>query len=158
MKKKPNISDCVPIPSATDETIWHRKSLQEDTINNQSADYFYTAFGKELSDGIKDCLETGKSFDDLIERISDLASRSPAIDWEDQQRPENIKIEKDIIEWRKNNYWRINVRNITQSIASRSKFIFDQKKKEYEDYINWYESHSDEEKRNIDQLEDFGLL
>lgn len=158
MKKKPQITDLVPLPSIADEIIWHKKSLQENIINNKYAGYFYDTFGEELSDGIKVRLVNGEPYDDLIDRISGLAATSPAINWEDQQRPENIKIEKDIIKWRKDTYWTDNVRNITESIVSKSRDIFDQKMKEYEDYMKRYESHSDEEKRTIDSCEDFGLL
>lgn len=157
MRIEPVLTDFVPVPSISDEEIWHVKALQEDIINIQSASKFYGQFGKQLSEGVKEYFKSGKPISDLIEEISELASSMPATDWESQQKPINITSEKDVLNWRKEVYWRKNVRYITESIISRSKELYDQKKKEYEEYRMWYDTLTDEEKKHQDLLDDFGL-
>lgn len=157
MRNEPVLTDFVPVPSISDAEIWHAKALQEDIINIECASKFYDQFGKLLSEGVKEFFKSGKPISDLIEEISELASSMPATDWESQQKPINITSEKDVLNWRKEVYWRKNVRYITESIISRSKELYDQKKKEYEEYRMWYDTLTDEEKKHQDLLDDFGL-
>ncbi|NDA61913.1 MAG: hypothetical protein EBX50_07715 [Chitinophagia bacterium] len=158
MKPAPKISDFVSTPSNLNNNIWHLQSLREDIINPRIADEFYRNYANQLSEGIKDCLVNGSSLDDLIDRISDMASNCPAIDWENQVKPEEIKTETALIKWRKDTFWTMNVRYISESISAKAVEAYEKANLEYAKYENWYYSLTPDEQRTIDKSEEFGLL
>ena len=162
MRKQPKLSDYIFHPStlSKDGISWHNQSIKEDIINSSTAKEFYIQLGDDLYQGIKDCLNDGSSIEILIDKISELASQAPAIDidFEKQHLPQSIKSQDDLINWRKEKYWKKNVTYITESILLASRTIFEEENKKYNDYIKYYNTLSEDEKKDNDKFEDYVLV
>ncbi|MHA8103782.1 hypothetical protein [Aquirufa nivalisilvae] len=162
MKKEPKLTDYIFHPStlSPNGVNWHHQSIREDIINSETVEDFYKKFGDNLHQGIIDCLNDGSDIEILIDKISELASAFPAINinWEKQQIPNSIKNQEDLINWRKEVYWKKNVKYITESILLASNDLYFQEKNKYKDYIKLYNSLTKDEKRDFDKLEELGLF
>lgn len=161
MKKEPKLADfiCHPTKLSENRIMWHNESIKNDIINNETAQIFYKQFGNELYEGVQKYYDNQDSLQEFIEILSEKASVNPAIDihYEDQQKPIKVITEQQLIQWRKDKFWRKNIENIINLLFAQAHDIYHIQKNKYDEDLKYYNTLSEEEKKDYDKEEDYGL-
>ncbi len=162
MKKEPKLSDFISHPISNSESgiSWHNESIKKDLINPATAKEFYQKFGDDFQNLLKKIIDENIPLDTLIEEYSIKAASYPAIDIQkeaQQMAYENIQ-QTDIIKWRIDKFWKPNVRNISEAILKQAESVYQKEKIKYDENIKYYSSLSDDEKRDLDKSDEYGLM
>ncbi len=162
MKKEPKLSDFISHPISNSESgiSWDNESIKKDLINPATAKEFYQKFGDDFQNLLKKIIDENIPLDTLIEEYSIKAASYPAIDIQkeaQQMAYENIQ-QTDIIKWRIDKFWKPNVRNISEAILKQAESVYQKEKIKYDEYIKYYSSLTDDEKRDYDKHDEYGLI
>lgn len=162
MKKEPKLSDFISHPLSISESgiSWHNESIKKDLINNATAEEFYQKFGYDFQNSLKIMIDENIPLDTLIEEYSNKVSSISAIDIQyeaNQMANENVQ-QTDLVKWRINKFWKPNVKNISEAIIKQAETNYHKEKIKYDEYIKYYSSLTDDEKRDYDKFNDNGLI
>lgn len=162
MKKIPKLSDFISHPLSISESgiSWHNESIKKDLINNATAEEFYQKFGNDFQNSLKIMIDENIPLDTLIEEYSNKVSSISAIDIQyeaNQMANENVQ-QTDLVKWRINKFWKPNVKNISEAIIKQAETNYHKEKIKYDEYIKYYSSLTDDEKRDYDKFNDNGLI
>ena len=133
--------------------------LDKNTVNIKLVDVQIDEIDKSNDSIVQKYYDNQDSLQEFIEILSEKASVNPAIDiyYEDHQKPIEVITEQQLIQWRKDQFWRKNIENIINLLFAQAHDIYHIQKNKYDEDLKYYNTLSEEEKKDYDKEEDYGL-